>query len=114
MRDWLSLRLDFRRGPGSSVGKSFAQVRHNDAHFGAFRGSLKGAPNCANFWRTSAKIATHRSAPHRRKSIGISWPVGCKTAEGARGRQTNTPGQDRTADLRFRKPLLYPLSYGRG
>ena len=22
------------------------------------------------------------------------------------------PGRDRTCDLRFRKPLLYPLSYG--
>ena len=26
--------------------------------------------------------------------------------------KTTTPGQDRTADLRFRKPSLYPLSYG--
>ena len=24
------------------------------------------------------------------------------------------PGRDRTCDLRFRKPLLYPLSYGGG
>jgi hypothetical protein len=24
----------------------------------------------------------------------------------------NTPGRDRTCDLRFRKPSLYPLSYG--
>jgi hypothetical protein len=24
-----------------------------------------------------------------------------------------TPGRIRTCDLRFRKPLLYPLSYGR-
>ena len=26
----------------------------------------------------------------------------------------NTPGRDRTCDLRFRKPSLYPLSYGGG
>ena len=25
---------------------------------------------------------------------------------------SGAPGQGRTADLRFRKPLLYPLSYG--
>jgi hypothetical protein len=27
---------------------------------------------------------------------------------------TSAPGRDRTCDLRFRKPLLYPLSYGSG
>ena len=26
---------------------------------------------------------------------------------------SSTPERDRTSDLRFRKPLLYPLSYGR-
>ena len=26
--------------------------------------------------------------------------------------KTNTPGRSRTCDTRFRKPLLYPLSYG--
>jgi hypothetical protein len=29
-------------------------------------------------------------------------------------RTINTPGRDRTCDLRFRKPSLYPLSYGGG
>ena len=27
---------------------------------------------------------------------------------------TGAPGRTRTCDLRFRKPLLYPLSYGGG
>ena len=27
-------------------------------------------------------------------------------------RKPNTPDRDRTCDLRFRKPSLYPLSYG--
>ena len=27
---------------------------------------------------------------------------------------SGAPGRDRTCDLRFRKPLLYPLSYGGG
>ena len=28
--------------------------------------------------------------------------------------EIGAPGRDRTCDLRFRKPLLYPLSYGGG
>ena len=29
-------------------------------------------------------------------------------------RKSTTPDRDRTCDLRFRKPSLYPLSYGGG
>ena len=85
VRNWLDSRVDFSGGGGSSARKRCAPVRQNEAHFGAFRGSPKGAPNCAIFWRTSAKIDARCAAPQRRKSIGSFWPAGQKSGRGGEG-----------------------------
>ena len=38
----------------------------------------------------------------------------CPVGHSRRGPYAGAPGTTRTCDLRFRKPLLYPLSYGGG
>ena len=59
----------------------------------------------------------HRSAGPCVLMGGLVWRgVMWKAAELTRLMQSPSvcrgPGQNRTADTRFRKPLLYPLSYG--
>ena len=61
------------------------------------------------------------------KSGPVVAPIGKTEPELTAGRQFDdsqpaaktgtyegTPGRTRTCDLRFRKPMLYPLSYGGG
>ena len=42
------------------------------------------------------------------------WPSSVSLRKAETLENAGAPGRDRTCDLRFRKPLLYPLSYGSG
>jgi hypothetical protein len=89
----------------------------------------------ASFWLRSTclsgKARNHDERPHRERGSAVG--VGRRSRRVLRAEQFNTkgfrpvlpgrkplvhpvkggaPGRNRTCDLRFRKPSLYPLSYG--
>ena len=107
---------------------------------GSLRGST-GLASAALNLRSSLPQANHgcrsaefaRSSPPRGSTVLRPWPRRLlfhkRPSVAVRGHQpfkapannpqtsettpkTSTPGRDRTCDLRFRKPSLYPLSYG--
>ena len=66
------------------------------------------------FVSVTGLLAAHCNAPAKIET-GIQFSL--KKREVLRDRATldgNAPGRIRTCDLRFRKPLLYPLSYEGG
>jgi len=56
----------------------------------------------------------HSPAVSRNHGLSTEPEVGEKPVAFVGDFKSDTPGRDRTCDLRFRKPSLYPLSYGGG
>ncbi len=58
------------------------------------------------------RIVAYVAAPETIADATLAVSAGSGAWVGTRG--SSAPGRDRTCGLRFRKPLLYPLSYGSG
>ncbi|CCH79833.1 hypothetical protein BN12_60039 [Nostocoides japonicum T1-X7] len=100
-----------------------------------------GPPSTGSTWRRADPLGTsqapgpkgspHQSTPRRprqaadqqkrqvppgrlRLSLRSSLPIICPGARRLAPLRRRAPGQIRTADTRFRRAVLYPLSYGGG